>query len=380
MMRRFEIAVACGCLIAAACKDTSTSAEGTSSSSSGSTSGTTGDDTTGRPPAEGSTTGGTTRSDDTTSGTTGGTTAGFVFDVGGGMATGFIPDVGPVIDWDCDDLEEPYVSEMELNAPRGYHDLIFDDEGRIIGYNNGSLVAVTYDDVVEVFLPGLNSTVQGMDKLDNGDILFVNDAGELRRVTPTMQNTVVTSGLSSPYGITVGPDQQAYVCTYNAIVRVDPDSGAQEVWLSAPEHPRAMVFNLDSTGVYYSTLTFGNSPVYYVEVDDDLDPVGPQTVFATYVGQGYHDGLGIDACGNLYVPDYNTGGLYKIDPEGTVSMMYDEYTHPFSHYGHGIEWGSGIGGWNDRAIYLPQPYDGNTVNEIILGVPSGSLVRTWRGQ
>ena len=34
---------------------------------------------------------------------------------------------------------------------------------------------------------------------------------------------------------------------------------------------------------------------------------------------------------------------------------------------------------NDHAIYLPQPYDNNTVNEVDLGVPSGAEVRTWRG-
>ena len=40
---------------------------------------------------------------------------------------------------------------------------------------------------------------------------------------------------------------------------------------------------------------------------------------------------------------------------------------------------SGVGGWNHKAIYMPQPYDGNTVLEVVLGVPSGSYVRTWVG-
>jgi streptogramin lyase len=219
-----------------------------------------------------------------------------------------------------------------------------------------------------------------MDMLDDGDLLYVNDFGELRRVTPDPQSTVVASGLSSPYGITVGPDQQAYVCRSSGIYRVDPDTGDYELWTSLPGggNTRAMVFNLDSTGAYIATLIFGNSPVYFVEVDEDLDPVGPPVIFATNVGQGYHDGLGIDACGNLYVPDFNTAGLYRVDPDGVVTTLYNEGTTSLQHYGHGLEWGSGIDGWNDKAIYLPQPYDGDTVNEIVLGVPSGSVVRTWR--
>lgn len=385
MVRRRELAVAWMCM-AGACQDPLVLDEpdDTSTSSTPGTSTavdpTTGDPTTGDP----TTGGGTTTSLDgstTTDGTTGGTTEGFIFDVGGGMATGNIPDLPPVLDYDCEDLTQPFVSEMELGAPRGYHDLVFDDQGRIIGSDGGSLLAVTYDDVVEVFLPGPPSGVQGMDVLENGDVVVVTNSGELRRITDTQQNTLIASGFSGAYGVTVGPDEMVYVCTPSAISRVDPDSGDQEIWLSTPsQHPRAMVFNLDSTGVYFSTLVFGNSPVYFVEVDEDLDPVGAPVVFATNVGQGYHDGLGIDACGNLYVPDFNTAGLYRIDPSGVVTTLYNEGTAPFNHYGHGLEWGSGIDGWNDHAIYLPQPYDGNTVNEVVLGVPSGSEVRTWRGQ
>jgi hypothetical protein len=100
-------------------------------------------------------------------------------------------------------------------------------------------------------------------------------------------------------------------------------------------------------------------------------------IHASNVGSGYHDGLGIDACGNLYVPDYSTRGLYRVDPKGVVTMLFDQVTDGPSHYGHGLEWGSGIDGWNDKAIYLPQPYDGSTVLEVVLGAPSGSVVRTW---
>lgn len=383
MLRRCGISVTWGCVLAAGCQGPRVIDDAGEASSSS----TTAVASTGDPPPPGTTTADPTTSGGTTVGldssssgggtTSGSTTAGFIFDVGGGMATGNIPDLPPVLDYDCDDLPVPFVMQTELGAARGYHDLVFDDDGHIIGSDGNSLLMVTYDDDVDVFLPGVGG-IQGMDTLDNGDILFVTNFGELRRVTPTMQNTVVVSGLGGGYGVTVGPDQMAYVCVGSSIIRVDPDTGDQELWLSAPESPRVMVFNLDSTGAYFSTLTFGAfAPVYFVEVDGDLDPVDAPVVFATGVGQGYHDGLGIDACGNLYVPDFNTSGLYRVDPDGVVTTLYAEPTSPFNHYGHGLEWGSGIDGWNDHAIYLPQPYDGNTVNEIELGVPSGSTVRTW---
>lgn len=320
---------------------------------------------------------GTTSGSSSSSSSSSGGTAGFIFDVGGGMTTGELPDLPPVIDWDCDNLVEPYVSQTELVAARGYHDVAFDQDGHILGWDGNSILQVTYDDVTSVFLPGVGG-VENMDWLENGDLLLTNGSGELRRVTPALQNTVVVSGLSGAYGITVGPDQQAYVATSTNIRRVDPDTGAVEIWLSLPGNvrPRAMVFNLDSTGAYVSTLTSGG-PVYFVELDQDLDPTGPATLFASNVGESWHDGIAIDACGNVYVPEFWSSGLYRIDPEGNVTTIYDENTASQSHYGHNVEFGSGIDGWNDRALYLPQPYDGSTVNEVVLGVPSGSLVRTW---
>lgn len=310
----------------------------------------------------------------------GGESMGFLFDVGGGMATGTTDGTTGVepLDYDCDDLTTPFIAEMQIAGAKGYHDVFFDDLGHIIGYDFNSLVQVTYDGDVSVFLPGVNGA-QGMDVLANGDLLYLNDNGELRRVTPDLQVSVVASGMYGGYGVTVGPDQLAYACHSGGVTRIDPESGDTSTFLTLPgATPRAIVFNLDSTGVYMSTLLAPGSPVYFSAVDDDLDPVDDPYVFANNVGLGYHDGLGIDACGNLYVPDYSSSGLYRVDPEGTVTTVYSGGGAGQPHYGHGLEWGSGIGGWQDHAIYLPQPYNGLSVNEVLLGVPSGSTVRTWR--
>jgi hypothetical protein len=373
----FGAGAACGADPAAAVLDTSgapaesssgTPVESSSSSSTGTTG--VGESSSGTP----SGTTGTSSSDE------GEATHQPYFDVGeqGDLPPDDSTTGGIIIDWDCDELVQPFESEAELVGPRGYHDVYFNEDGQIIGSDGSSLVASTYDGEVSVFLPGVNS-VQGMDVLENWDLLFVNDYGELRRVTPELVQTTVTGSVSQAYGITVGPDQMAYVSTGNGILRVDPETGETVTWLATNEHPRAMVFNLDSSGVYFSTLGGGNNSVFYQAVDNALNPDEdePLVQFADNVGQGYHDGLGIDACGNLYVPDYNTRGLYRVDPEAAVTMLFSENNASPSHYGHGLEWGSGIDGWNDKAIYLPQPYDGNTVLEVVLGVPSGSLVRTW---
>ena len=44
-------------------------------------------------------------------------------------------------------------------------------------------------------------------------------------------------------------------------------------------------------------------------------------------------------------------------------------------YGHGVVWGTGVGGFREDALYLPLPYNNNLVTELIIGVPS----KNWNG-
>lgn len=289
-------------------------------------------------------------------------------------------ETGDPVDYDCDALVEPFVDSKELEGPTAYHDVVFDTSGHLIGWDGfNSFMAASYDDQGSLYLPNAEF-VQGMDLLDNGDIVYANDYGELRRVSSDLQVSVEASGLQNPYGVTVGPDQRVYVAAIDAVYRVDLVADASAAFVSLPNTsiPRATVFDLDSTRMFISTINWDGAlaPVFVVDLDEDLDPIGLPVVFAANVGYGYHDGLGIDACGNLYVPDYNSSGLYRIDPQGNVTTLY---VNEPTAYGHGLEWGSGIGGWREDAIYLPQPYDANTVRELVLGVPSGALVRTWAG-
>jgi SMP-30/Gluconolactonase/LRE-like region len=351
----------------------SSSGPGDTSSSDG---GTTVDPTTG-PATE--TTPGTTTGSTTDESSTGGSSGTTVADStgSGSSSSGGESSTGELLDYDCENLVQPFVSEVEIDGARGYHDVYFDGDGHIIGYDGASsLVQATYDGNVSVFLPGLGSTPQGMDTLVGGDLLLVDDNGELRRVSPDAQSSLVAANFFGAYGVTIGPDEFAYVGFGDTIAKVDPETGDWTEFVNLNGvSARVVEFNLDSTMVYISTIASGD--VYVVPVDAELEATAEPEVFASGVGDSWHDGLTMDACGNLYVPEFWTSGLYRIDPEGVVTTVYDQNSSGFEHYGHGLEWGSGIDGWNDHAVYLPQPYNGNTVNEVVLGVPSASTVRTW---
>ena len=106
------------------------------------------------------------------------------------------------------------------------------------------------------------------------------------------------------------------------------------------------------------------------DVDADLNPVGERRVYAQDVGGGYHDALKFDLCGNLYVTDFMTTSLFRIDPEGEVTLLIDwNGDGELGSYGHGIVWGPGHSGWRADAAYFPLPYAGDEVQEIIIGIP-----------
>ena len=96
---------------------------------------------------------------------------------------------------------------------------------------------------------------------------------------------------------------------------------------------------------------------------------------ATGIGAGnYHDTLGVDLCGYLYVSDYDRRKMWRIAPDGTNYVFLDSNNGGgglfSSQHIHGMEWGNGIGGWREDAIYVSKPYDDGKVSEIVIGVPS----------
>ena len=137
--------------------------------------------------------------------------------------------------------------------------------------------------------------------------------------------------------------------------------------VSGIESARDVTFSLDCATMYLATTGAGN--IWAIPMDTEFNQAGEATELAKAVGNGtWHDGIGIDACGNVYVPDYSRSGLYRVAPDGTVTTIYAGKP---KLYGHGLKWGNGVGGWRRDALYLPQPYDSDTVREVVIGVPQG---------
>ena len=278
------------------------------------------------------------------------------------------PDADTSVTFDCATIPAGPVSSKTIAGARGYHGLAIAPDGHIIGSDGSSLIKSTYTSDWSVFSPGIGWGQQ-MDWLPNGDLVMATDDDALTRIDSTGARTPIAFDVSA-YGVVLGPDKLIYaVESWNGnVVTVDPVSGQKKNVVTGVTQATAhsAQFSPDGSRMYIGTI--GSGTVYYVDVDINGNVIDDVKVFATNVGGGWHDAIGVDACGNLYVPDYNTSNVYRVSPSGVVSTYW--VAPGFDSYPHGLVWGTGTNGWRADALYLPQPYNGNTVIEIVVGAPS----------
>ena len=287
---------------------------------------------------------------------------------------------GPV--YDCDDPPDFNLGDDVLDQARGYHGLVFDDDGHLIGWDatKGAMIKATYDGDSETFVPGIPGVEQMTRRNSTGDIFFVDiTKAALFRMTPEGGHERVTGGFYSPYGVALGPDGMIYVSDGN-VVRVDPETGDKETIVEMPDGGNAWMahaidWNLDSTMMYIATVPYGD--LLQVELDEDLNPIGEPERLVRLPGH-WLDAVRVDACVDMWVAEFGMLSLYRIDERGEWDEMVDGGQS--RTYGHGITWGNGVGGWRTDAIYQPLPYRNSEVLEVIIGVPDGRTVRTWKGQ
>ena len=285
-------------------------------------------------------------------------------------ATGDTGPVGPV--FDCATVPAVPIAQSLVGTASAFHGLAFDDAGFLYGSTNGasSGTVIQFDNK-----GGFNVIATGLGRLEQFDIspttglLYVISGNDVLEIDTTGGRSNAGTGLGFPYGLKVGPDEKIYVANDTTIERINLTTGLVEPVVSGVGNPRVMDWSPDLSKMYFGNL--GGGEVHSVDVDASFDPVAPAVVLATGVG-GWHDGLDVDICGNIYVADYLTSAMYRITPAGVSTALVDP---PLQDYGHGLQWGKGVGGWLDDAIYVPQPYNNDTVSELQIGVPR----RTFQG-
>ena len=270
---------------------------------------------------------------------------------------------------DCSTLPTSPTVDQVISGARGYHGLAIDAAGYIVGSDGSALWKSDYQGNASLWVPQ-QGTGQEMVYLPSGDLAWVLDNQSALNLYDTNGTSTYLTGAQGAYGLVYGSDGYLYMAQGSNIKRVDPLTGDTTTVVTIPGSSRSLDFSPDDSKLYIGTVSGGN--IYQVNLDANLDAIDAPTVLASGLGS-FLDGLRVDACGYLYVPCYSNSNLYRISPDGTVEIFVD--WPGLNQYGHGVIFGTGVGGWSATSLFLPVPYGGNAVKEVGIGVPS----RTWQG-
>jgi hypothetical protein len=296
----------------------------------------------------------------------------------------------PVVIYDCDAVPIAPTQTRLIAGARAYHGLAFDSAGRLVGSDGNALIRTQADGTSEVWIPGLGELEQIV-FLPTGELVVSSaENGGLWKLSEQGGREILV-GDHFAYGVVLGPNGKLYTSGRQGISRVDPEDGTVETLADESDvqnnEPHAIGFGLNNDRLYAGVITFAEegteeqgAPVFEWSVDSSGGfSVGP-SVLVPALGGGWHDTMGVDACGNLYIADFWTTTLYRVTPTGGVTSLVN-WEDPFgtesgtSDYGHALLWGSGADGWREDALYLSMPFNGNQVQEIVVGIPG----KDWGG-
>lgn len=132
-------------------------------------------------------------------------------------------------------------------------------------------------------------------------------------ITEAVSNTsyagdVISTGLNQAINVVEGPDGKLYIAEYGGgqITRVDKDGQNKEVFASGLNQPIGIAF--DSAGNLYVAQHAGAKV-------EKITPGGVKTEVKS--GTGILTGISIDSHDKIYVVEYGTGKILKMNLDGT---------------------------------------------------------------
>ncbi|MEE9385682.1 MAG: SMP-30/gluconolactonase/LRE family protein [Nannocystaceae bacterium] len=251
---------------------------------------------------------------------------------------------------------------------------------------DGGLYGTPHGGSAELLVPGLGGfDSSGLQALANGHLVLADsESNRLLEVTLDGAKDTLLGGLAYPNGVTVDMRENVCVAEHDAgrVHRVVPETGASSVVAEGLDNPNGLNFDPEYKVLYIGS--FGGGSIHQVEIDaegeasnlrlfvEGLESDDPGGGSGGGPGGGWGeegggiDGLGVDACGNVYATEYVAAVIWRITPDGTkeelLRLSDDSFWIPNLH------WGSGYGGWDRQHLYV-MDREKNQVYDIDLGIP-----------
>ena len=271
--------------------------------------------------------------------------------------------------FDCTALSDGPFQLVKLNGPIASEDLAFDDEGNLVGSNDNAIFKSPYQGSPQVWVPNIEFRA-GLRFLPTGDLVVNNDnTGQFLRVEPDGTIHVVLNNLAYPNGLAVHLDGWVVVTEHDAkrVLKVDPYAGTSTIISQGTiKNPNGAAFSPDYSRLYIAGFS-GVGTIYAFPVSEQGE-VGEMFTWKTDVGTGWLDGIGIDLCSNLYIADYYATKVFRFDKDGNNQTTVLQGQQGSNTYLPNMQWGSGLGGWDSKKIYLPDGWN-KDVFEVDMGVP-----------
>jgi sugar lactone lactonase YvrE len=244
----------------------------------------------------------------------------------------------------------------------------FDNEGNLVGADNGNIFKSTFDGQSQIWVPGGGSFIAGLRFNSNGILVFADvNANALFRVDPPATKAFVIGGLAYPNGMDADNDGNITVAEQSAsqVRRVNPMTGESEILATGLDNPNGVSYSPDFKTVYVGS--FGGNIIYKINLGADNKPLGIGVLVQNAFVNGTLDGMGVDACGNVYVCEYIAAKVWRIPPVGGTPQLVVDLSSKTGWIPN-MGWGSGIGGWDPLTLYVRDISSG-TMYAVPVGVP-----------
>lgn len=309
--------------------------------------------TTGDPPTSPSTQGPTGTTPPTgTPGETGTTPSTAPTDTASGSETAATADTalpGPTTPTglDCTALAPLPVAYDTLNWVASAEDFTLGPDGTMLAVHGGNLKSTAWGGTQTLLVPNLGD-VRGTRMLADGRLALAHiDTGSILIVDPATGGQVAHSGMVNPNGIAIGADGWVYVATTERIMRLEPDTGVQEV--VAERNGKSfdgISFSPDYTRLYFNEEV---GRVHWVDFDSSGVPGPMQDGPSVPIGAfSLLDGMAVDACGNLYTTEMGST-VWRIALDGTVEKVVEISGVAILP---ALNFGTGVGGWDAEKLYV----------------------------
>jgi sugar lactone lactonase YvrE len=272
--------------------------------------------------------------------------------------------------YDCNNLPKGPFELVDLPGVIASEDLAFDGKGHLVGSDNSTIYKSTPSGQPHVFIPSFNFRAALRYTPAGNLIVCDNNLGRLVSFDPDGVMTVLMEGLAYPNGITIGMDGFIYFTEHDAsrVWRVDPWDGDPTLLSDEIPCSNGLIFSPDYKTLFVGSFCTGF--IYSIPIGDDGTP-GRTEVWKDMTGftSGMLDGMGMDACGNLYICVWVDTDVWRISPDGTAERIID--ADDSWTYLPNMQWGAGPG-WDPYSLYLP---DGWNIGawRVKIGVPSAPV-------